>query len=70
MDEYANKFNKGTARSRNKDICKLNSRVHYLKRRINEVEDVNVRTLFYSIKRYPTYFILKQGIIGFSSELH
>ena len=44
MDEYANKFNKGTARSRNKDICKLNSRVHYLKRRINEVEDVNVRT--------------------------
>ena len=31
-------------RSRNKDICKLNSRVHYLKRRINEVEDVNVRT--------------------------
>ena len=44
MDEYANKFNKGTVRSRNKDICKLNSRVHYLKRRINEVEDVNVRT--------------------------
>ena len=44
MNEYANKFNKGTARSRNKDICKLNSRVHYLKRRINEVEDVNVRT--------------------------
>jgi len=44
MDEYANKFNKGTMRSRNKDICKLNSRVHYLKRRINEVEDVNVRT--------------------------
>ena len=44
MDEYANKFNKGTARSRNKDICKLNSRVHDLKRRINEVEDVNVRT--------------------------
>lgn len=44
MDEYANKFNKGTKRSRNKDICKLNSRVHYLKRRINEVEDVNVRT--------------------------
>ena len=44
MDEYAKKFNKGTARSRNKDICKLNSRVHYLKRRINEVEDVNVRT--------------------------
>ena len=44
MNEYANKFNKGTVRSRNKDICKLNSRVHYLKRRINEVEDVNVRT--------------------------
>ena len=44
MDEYANKFNKGTVRSRNKGICKLNSRVHYLKRRINEVEDVNVRT--------------------------
>ena len=44
MDEYAKKFNKGTVRSRNKGICKLNSRVHYLKRRINEVEDVNVRT--------------------------
>ena len=44
MNEYANKFNKGTVRSRNKDICKLNSRVHYLKRRINEVEDANVRT--------------------------
>ena len=44
MNEYANNFNNGTVRSRNKDICKLNSRVHYLKRRINEVEDVNVRT--------------------------
>lgn len=44
MNEYANKFNKGTVRSRNKDICKLNSRVHYLKRRINEVKDANERT--------------------------
>ena len=44
MDEYADKFNKGTIRSRNKDICKLNNRVHYLKRRINEVKDANERT--------------------------
>ena len=44
MEEYANKFNKGTIRSRNKDICKLNNRVHYLKRRINEVKDANERT--------------------------
>ena len=44
IEEYANNFNKGKARSRNKDICKLNGRVHYLKRRIHEVEDANVKT--------------------------
>ena len=39
MEEYAQKFRKGTVRRRNKDICKLNNRVHYLKKRINEVKD-------------------------------
>ena len=41
MEEYAQKFHKGTARRRNKDICKLNNRVHYLKKRINEVKDAD-----------------------------
>lgn len=44
IEEYAHNVNKGKARSRNKDICKLNGRVHYLKRRIHEVEDANVKT--------------------------
>lgn len=43
MEEYANNFNKGKVRSRNKDICKLNARVHYLKRRIHEVEDAGLK---------------------------
>lgn len=43
MEEYANNFNKGKVRSRNKDICKLNARVHYLKRRIYEVEDAGLK---------------------------
>ena len=30
MNEYANKFNKGTVRSRNQDICKLNTKRDYI----------------------------------------
>ena len=41
MEEYAQKFRKGTVRRRNKDICKLNNRVHYLKKRISEVKDAD-----------------------------
>ena len=41
MEEYAQKFRKGTVRRRNKDIRKLNNRVHYLKKRISEVKDAD-----------------------------
>lgn len=44
MNEYAEKFRKGDTRSRNKEICKLNQRVSYLKRRLKEVEDAEKRT--------------------------
>lgn len=44
MNEYAENFRKGNTRSRNKEICKLNQRVSYLKRRLKEVEDTEKRT--------------------------
>lgn len=44
MNEYAENFRKGDTRSRNKEICKLNQRVSYLKRRLKEVEDAEKRT--------------------------
>lgn len=44
IEDYANNFNKWKVRSRNKDICKLNGRVHYLKRRIQEVENAKIKT--------------------------
>lgn len=44
MNEYAEIFRKGDTRSRNKEICKLNQRVSYLKRRLKEVEDAEKRT--------------------------
>ena len=48
MEEYAQKFRKGTVRRRNKDIRKLNNRVHYLKKRISEVKDAD------KILKFPT----------------
>lgn len=44
MNEYAENFRKGDTRGRNKEICKLNQRVSYLKRRLKEVEDAEKRT--------------------------
>lgn len=44
MNEYAENFRKGDTRGRNKEICKLNQRVSYLKRRLKEVDDAEKRT--------------------------
>lgn len=41
MEEYATKFHKGEVRHRNKEIGKLNNRVHYLKKRLKEVDDAD-----------------------------
>jgi group II intron reverse transcriptase/maturase len=43
MKEYAGNFDKGHIRRRNKEIHKLNNRVHYLKKRVEEVEDDQIR---------------------------
>ena len=42
IKKYAQDFNKGKVRHRNKDIGKLNNRIHYLKKRIKEVTDVDI----------------------------
>lgn len=44
MNENAEKFRKGDTRSRNKEICKLNQRACYLKRRLKEVENTEKQT--------------------------
>ncbi len=41
MKKYAQDFHKGKVRHRNKDIGRLNNRVHYLKKRMKEVTDVD-----------------------------